>query len=57
MSTHQILNPADHGSLRIRTGAGEALGDSVMTALIVPAEFRRLACEYPILFRHDRGGE
>ena len=53
MSNHQILNPADHGTLRIRTGAGEALGDAVMSALAVPAEFRRLACEYPILFRHD----
>ena len=53
MSNHQILTPADHGSLRIRTGAGEALGDGVMSALAVPAEFRRLACEYPILFRHD----
>ena len=53
MSNHQILNPADHGSLRIRTDAGEALGDGVMSTLAVPAEFRRLACEYPILFRHD----
>ena len=53
MSKHQILNPADHGSLRIRTEAGEALGDGVMTALVVPDEFRRLACEYPIVFRHD----
>ena len=53
MSNHQILNSADHAALRIRTGTGEALGDAVMAALAVPAEFRRLACEYPILFRHD----
>lgn len=55
MSKHAILNPADHGTLRIRTEAGAALGDGVMAALAVPDEFRRLACEYPILFRHDAG--
>lgn len=53
MSKHAILNPADHGSLRIRTEAAAQLGDGVMAALAVPDEFRRLACEYPILFRHD----
>lgn len=53
MSNHQILTPTDHGSLRIRTEAGRELGDGVMAALAVPNEFRRLACEYPILFRHD----
>lgn len=53
MSNHQVLNPAEHGALRIRTEASAAMGDAVMAALAVPAEFRRLACEYPILFRHD----
>lgn len=53
MSTHQILNPADHAQLRIRTDAGPALGDGVSACLAIPAEFRRLACEYPILFRYD----
>ncbi|PKB14507.1 SapC protein [Novosphingobium kunmingense] len=53
MTQHQILNPADHRDLRIRTEAGAELGDGEMAALAVPAEFRRLACEYPILFRHD----
>lgn len=53
MNNHQILTPADHSSLRIRTEAGRELGDGVMAALAVPNEFRRLACEYPILFRHD----
>jgi hypothetical protein len=54
MSNHQILNPADHGALRIKTGAGSALGDGVSASLAVPAEFQRLACEYPILFQFDR---
>lgn len=53
MSNHQIVNPRDHSGLRIRTGAGAGLGDAVMAALAVPAEFAALACEYPILFRHD----
>jgi hypothetical protein len=53
MSDHQILTAADHGTLRIRTEADAALGDAVMASLAVPAEFRRLACEYPILFRFD----
>jgi SapC len=53
MSNHQILNPADHAELRIRTEAGADFGDGVMACLAMPAEFRRLACEYPILFRYD----
>jgi len=53
MSSHQIPNPVDHGSLRIRPEAAAELGDGVMAALAVPAEFRRLATEYPILFRFD----
>lgn len=53
MNKHQILNPADHGDLRVHTGAGAAFGDAVMACLVVPAEFRRLANDYPILFRKD----
>lgn len=53
MSNHQILNPADHGALRVRTDAAPELGDGVMSCLVVPSEFRRLACEYPIFFRFD----
>ena len=53
MTSHQILNPADHGGLHIRTGAGADLGDGVMACFAVPAEFRRLACEYPLLFRYN----
>jgi SapC len=53
MSNHQILNPKDHGGLRIRAEASAALGDGVSASLAVPAEFQRLACEYPILFRYD----
>lgn len=55
MSNHQILNPADHGALRVHTEAGAAFGDAVMASLAVPTEFRRLACDYPIVFRFDQG--
>lgn len=53
MTNHQILNPADHAGLRVKTVGGAELGDAVMAALVVPAEFQALACQYPILFRHD----
>jgi hypothetical protein len=53
MSQHAVLTPEAHGDLRIRADAGAELGDGVMAALVVPAEFRRLACEFPILFRRD----
>lgn len=53
MTSHQILNAADHRDLRIKTGAGPEFGDGVMASLAVPAEFRRLALDYPILFRFD----
>ncbi len=53
LTNHQILNAADHRDLRIEMGAGAELGDAVMACLAVPAEFRRLACEYPILFRFN----
>lgn len=53
MPDHQLLHPADHAELRVHTGAGAAFGDNAMAVIAVPSEFRRLACDYPILFRHD----
>lgn len=53
MTNHQILNPADHGDLRFHTRAGLDLGDGEMACFTAPSEFRRLACEFPILFRFD----
>ncbi len=53
MTSHQIVNPADHGDLRITVEARSDLGDGAMSCLAVPAEFRRLAAEYPILFYFD----
>lgn len=51
MTNHAILTPEDHGDLRIRTERGAALGDAVMSAIVVPDEFRQVQNEYPILFR------
>lgn len=53
MKNHRILNPAEHGQLRVRTEAGASFGDAAMACLTVPPEFRRLCTEYPIVFRHD----
>ena len=53
MSTHHILNPSDHGNLRIHTGASAAFGDTVMACLTVPEEFRVVQAHYPIVFRRD----
>ena len=53
MPNHQILTHEAHAELRVLTQAGAALGDAVMVCLTVPSEFRRLATDYPILFRQD----
>ncbi|RYD53901.1 MAG: multidrug transporter [Sphingomonadales bacterium] len=37
--------------MRIRSERGADLGDAVMSAIVVPAEFRQVQNEYPILFR------
>lgn len=53
MSNHQILNTAEHGELRVHTGAGAQFGDDAMAALVVPEEFRAVQAHYPIVFRRD----
>jgi len=57
MTAHAILTAEEHGDLRIRTARGAALGDAIMAALVVPAEFRAVQGEYPILFRLDQARE
>src|SRR5690606_31379454 len=51
MTDHAILTSEAHGDLRIRTERGAELGDAVMSAIVVPDEFRQVQNEYPILFR------
>lgn len=53
MSDHVILAAEDHRDLRILTERAPELGDSVMTCITVPSEFRRVQTHYPILFQLD----
>ena len=49
--THAVLTAEEHRELRVRPERGEALGDAVMSCLVVPDEFRRVQGDFPILFR------
>jgi len=51
MSNHAVLTSEAHRELRIHTGRSPDFGDNLMCCLTVPAEFRRVQNEYPILFR------
>jgi hypothetical protein len=51
MSNHAILTAETHRDLRIAPHRGAAFGDDVMCCITVPAEFRRVQNEYPIVFR------
>ncbi len=56
MTQHAILTAENHRDLRVRTDRAPDLGDGVMCCMTVPAEFRQVQNEYPILFRlnHER---
>ena len=51
MTDHAVLNAEDHLDLRIDTARSAGLGDTVMSCVTFPDEFRRVQNEYPILFR------
>ncbi|VVS99092.1 Multidrug transporter [Sphingomonas sp. EC-HK361] len=51
MTTHAILTAEAHRDLRVRQERGAHLGDALMCAVAMPAEFRQLQAEYAILFR------
>jgi hypothetical protein len=51
MSNHAILTAEHHRDLRIASHYSAAFGDDVMCCLTVPAEFRQVQNEYPIVFR------
>jgi len=53
MPEHAVLTPAAHAATRIRHDRGAAMGDALMSCLIVPDEFRRVQHEYLILFRRN----
>ena len=53
MSSHAVLTAEAHRDLRVRPERSAATGDAVMSCLVVPTEFRRVANEYPILFQRN----
>lgn len=56
MSNHVLLTNVEHRELRVDNRHGSALGDDVMHAPAVPAEFRSLQAHYPIVFQRDAAG-
>lgn len=53
MTRHVILDSDSHRDLRVDTRTSAELGDSVMSTLVVPTEFRMVQNHYPIVFRLD----
>lgn len=53
MSRHHIVDSATHRDLRVLVDHSATLGDGVMACLTVPAEFRTVQAEFPIVFRRD----
>lgn len=53
MPDHVPLSADAHRDLRVDPRRARAFGDAVMSCITVPQEFRRVAAEYPILFRLD----
>jgi hypothetical protein len=51
MAKHVLLNNVEHKALRIITTRSAALGDDVMSAVVVPSEFRSVQACYPIVFQ------
>ncbi|MGB3625595.1 MAG: SapC family protein [Henriciella sp.] len=56
MTNTVLLNNVDHADLKVSTARGEALGDGVNQAVVVPTEFLELQREFPILVKKDQAG-
>lgn len=50
------LNNVEHAGLRVLSRRGPELGDAVMSAVVVPAEFRNVLAHYPIVFQKSANG-
>ncbi len=57
MPNFALVNKEEHSDLRINTGHGAELGDSVQLAMTFPFEFRNVQACYPIMFRKSGEGE
>ena len=51
MTRSVLLDNVTHRDLRIVTARGAAWGDDVMSAVVVPSEFRNLQAHYPVVFQ------
>jgi SapC len=51
MTRSVLLDNVTHRDLRVVTTRGAAWGDDVMSAVVVPAEFRNLQAHYPVVFQ------
>lgn len=51
MTRHVLLNNVAHKGLRVVTTRSAAFGDDVMSAIVVPSEFRSVQACYPIVFQ------
>ncbi len=51
MTRSVLLDNVTHRDLRIVTTRGAAWGDDVMSAVVVPSEFRNLQAHYPVVFQ------
>jgi SapC len=51
MARQVLLNNVEHKALRVITTRCAALGDDVMSAIVVPDEFRSVQAWYPIVFQ------
>ncbi len=56
MGQHVLLNNVDHHDLRLITRHGQAFGDGVNQALVLPTEFQDIQRHYPIFFRRTESG-
>jgi len=51
MARNVLLNNVEHKALRVITRHSAALGDDVMSTIVVPEEFRSVQAWYPIVFQ------
>lgn len=56
MTRHVPLNNVEHADLRVLSRRGAEYGDAVMSAVVVPAEFRNVQAHYPIVFQKAGDG-
>lgn len=54
MTKHVSLSSVAHKNLRINAACSSAMGDSIMSCITVPTEYRKIQNHYPILFQLNK---